>query len=443
MKKGKKTQAPQTSEDFLEAGIEEEDGGDRWISSGDVAKGVRFYQRAYRLYRRCIELGADDVASKQDAIYNICRMEYVVYNKVVKTGVLEEISGQLEDDSEQDGSVIVRDIRNIGKHYEEAIEMLGGIEKCQIDLLYNFGQVTVETGEELEDPAYVEQGVKIFEMVMNRQADQIKEMAGYTVENEEESSNYGPRALSETMVTYLQGLYLLVEDESQSVDRLHAEQDKINQVVQEFHNLQSEYDLDDLRLKEDMQLIETQLRGLEHIKKNDLDGLIAFVREIDSDPEASRALHMIEIDLFLDYIAQNDPEDQLKWKAYSLALTAANNGLKKENSRSDPINQIKLYIIKGDLEWLRLNLKPFPSAVHNAKTLESNAKAMYSSAINHSQNCLNVNWDIQNLGREASVKLNLLNNSYSPLPKDKPILDHMISMNLISPNQINSNDNSP
>jgi hypothetical protein len=38
MKKGKKTPALQTSEDFLEAGIEEEDGGDRWISSGDVAK---------------------------------------------------------------------------------------------------------------------------------------------------------------------------------------------------------------------------------------------------------------------------------------------------------------------------------------------------------------------------------------------------------------------
>jgi hypothetical protein len=122
-------------------------------------------------------------------------------------------------------------------------------------------QVTVETGEELEDPAYVEQGVKCFEMVMNRQADQIKEMAGYTVENEEESSNYGPRALSETMVTYLQGLYLLVEDESQSVDRLHAEQDKINQVIQEFHNLQSDYDLDDIKLKEDMQLIEIQLRA--------------------------------------------------------------------------------------------------------------------------------------------------------------------------------------
>jgi hypothetical protein len=76
---------------------------------------VRFYQRAYRLYRKCIELGADDVASKQDAIYNICRMEYVVYNRVVKTGVLEEIEGQLEDESEQEGSVIVRDIRNIGK----------------------------------------------------------------------------------------------------------------------------------------------------------------------------------------------------------------------------------------------------------------------------------------------------------------------------------------
>jgi hypothetical protein len=100
-----------------------------------------------------------------------------------------------------------------------------------------------------------------------------------------------------------------------------------------------------------------------------------------------------------------------------LALTAANNGLKKENSRSDPINQIKLYIIKGDLEWLRLNLKPFPSAVHNAKTLESNARAMYSSAVNHTQNCLNVNWDIQNLGREASVKLQLLTDSYSPLQR--------------------------
>lgn len=436
MPKGKKTPAPQTSEEFLEAGIEEEDGGDRWTSSGDVAKGVRFYQRAYRLYRKCIELGNNDVESKQDAIYNICRMEYVVYNRVVKTSVLADIEGQLEDDSEEEGSVIVRDIRNIGKHYEEAVEMLGGIEKCQIDLLYNFGQVKVETGEELDDPAYIEQGVKIFEVVMNRQADQIKEMAGYTVENEEESSNYGPRALSETMVTYLQGLYLLVEDESQSVDRLHAEQDKINQVIQEFHNLQTEYDLDDIKLKEDMQLIEVQLKGLEYIKQGALEELIAYIREIDSDPETSRALHMIEIDLFLDYIAQNDCEDQLKWKAYSLALTAASNGLRKDNSRSDPINQIKLYIIKGDLEWLRLNLRPFPSAVHNAKTLESNAKAMYTTAINHTQNCLNVNWDMENLGREASVKLQLLTDSYSPVPRDKSILDHMIAMNLISPDQI-------
>lgn len=456
MKKNKNNNTPKNSEEFLDAGIEEEDGGDRWLNSGDIAKGVRFYQRAYNLYRQCIDASSSSSNNndKQDAIYNICRMEYVIYCRVIKPGIYDEIKDQLENDE----AVIVKDIINIGKHYEDAIDLLGGVENCNsIDLLYNYGQVLIETGEEIDDLEFLKKGVGIFELVMSKQSEQLKQLEGFTEiqehqgqeeetndnQNHNNSNNFGPNALAETLTTYLQGLYLILEDENSSIENFDSKQDHVVEIIDKFNQLKATYAIAP-KLIEDMEVIKLQIQGLKFIKNADLDGLIDLIRSQENNSENDIVpRYMIEIDLFLDYITHNAAvlSDHLKWKCYSLALNSASNGLKKlsdTSSTSDPINQIKLWIIKGDLEWLRLNLKQnnFPNAIHNSKTLESNAKSFYTTAINLTKNTLNVNWDIQNLANEARIKKAVLlgeyDSAHSQSAQDLSVLQHMVQMNLIA-----------
>ncbi|KAI3404245.2 hypothetical protein KGF56_003006 [Candida oxycetoniae] len=66
---------PVTPQDFFDHGSSEEESGDRWLGS-DIAKSLRFYQRAYTAYRKCISLSSVPIP---DAYYNSCRLALQVY----------------------------------------------------------------------------------------------------------------------------------------------------------------------------------------------------------------------------------------------------------------------------------------------------------------------------------------------------------------------------
>ncbi|KAA8892738.1 hypothetical protein FN846DRAFT_982211 [Sphaerosporella brunnea] len=70
-KKNKKV--PETADDFLDAGIEYEESGDRW-KPGDKQKALRFYNRAIEAYQSAIRLNPRSF----DATYNKARLEYKV-----------------------------------------------------------------------------------------------------------------------------------------------------------------------------------------------------------------------------------------------------------------------------------------------------------------------------------------------------------------------------
>lgn len=45
LSKEKKAAEPTTASEFLDAGVDDEEHGDRWIDSGDIPKAIRFYQK--------------------------------------------------------------------------------------------------------------------------------------------------------------------------------------------------------------------------------------------------------------------------------------------------------------------------------------------------------------------------------------------------------------
>ncbi|KAL1999550.1 hypothetical protein VTN02DRAFT_4361 [Thermoascus thermophilus] len=48
-KKKAKQQEPETADEFLAAGVEQEEGGEKW-RAGDAAKAMRFFMRAIDIY---------------------------------------------------------------------------------------------------------------------------------------------------------------------------------------------------------------------------------------------------------------------------------------------------------------------------------------------------------------------------------------------------------
>uniref|UniRef100_A0A060TCC0 ARAD1D38324p n=1 Tax=Blastobotrys adeninivorans TaxID=409370 RepID=A0A060TCC0_BLAAD len=457
-KKNKSAPAPKTPTEFLEAGISEEDGGDRWISSGDVPKGVRFYQRAYRLYKRAIELVNDNqqqlhqdngLEIRNDAIYNICRMQFVVYMQVVKTDLLDEIASKLEPEPGHD-SVIVKDIAAIASAHEQAVNMAGGPHVCPIDLVYNYAQVLVEAGERAHEDGNGLEAVQlfasagdVFKVVVERQVTQLLELEqqsagdlkqgaddGDNKNNNNDDSdnagddpepqdsrgmNFGPAALIDTLVTNSHCLvsYLSVTPEKEQVSSvLQAHIGKLGEALDkylergEIHSGQADEAriaaasaLSAITMARSQAQQQSPSAQVESINK------MWALEELPNSP----ARYMAQADAFIELADSfENGADGQAWKALTNASGALQQGLNTNPVTVDAVNTCRLWNAKGDVEWMRRKLAPVdPSAQRNELTLLSNSKVYYTNAVNVQS--LNVTQELRELKEEATVKLKILN----------------------------------
>ncbi|ODQ65002.1 hypothetical protein NADFUDRAFT_42302 [Nadsonia fulvescens var. elongata DSM 6958] len=181
-KKSKSTPVPVTSDDNLHCGTIEEDSGDRWLSSGDLVKALRFYNRALEYYSTAQRLipsnntlpttTASNSNSRAlfDSQYNIARLYFSIWQQLIETGNWQESATTIELMQQLGFNVPTlregdQDIMNtdsiwamIIEAYERALEY-GSVDLHPVgqaprtwDLLVNYGYVMLSVCEEsMED----------------------------------------------------------------------------------------------------------------------------------------------------------------------------------------------------------------------------------------------------------------------------------------------------
>lgn len=136
---------PQTADEFLDQGAIDEESGDRWLGS-DLAKALRFYQKAYNQYLMAIKLSPN---STLDSYYNASRLLFHVYNQYFKTdGVSVYDLNNVEDAISDGEDSVVQNLSEIVSAHEKAIDVANSLNvRIPLDLLFNTALVYTEVIE--------------------------------------------------------------------------------------------------------------------------------------------------------------------------------------------------------------------------------------------------------------------------------------------------------
>ena len=438
-KKGKAVPAPVTIEDFLDCGVEEEEHGDRWIDSGDVPKALRFYQKAFTLYMRAVDMGrqrgpataSDDVKFVQDAAFNVARMQYVVYSKVVKTGLIDEMPNVVPSE----GGVVPASLEDVARAHEQALALIQ--QGVPTDLLYTNGQVLAELGEERESAEILSRALESFQKVFEYQVNELKqtvnidqvaeggsviapETTNATQKTEEMSVGQAvtPSSTVETIVSCLDCLNTLLEicrDEDSPyitpqpavANYVTAALAGIHIMVRDFFNIVTQFGVEGTdsgtfvsvsqTLAQETaiaiaQLLSTCAESLELLTSIWTSSLISqesveTVGKVLGTTEHTVQLpetterYMAASDAFLGYIERPriSPEDQ--WTAYGKASALLKRAWEVVQPSTPVLVKLQLLVARGDVDFLRSRL-PIPAADKNKAVLQKNAGNMYVSAIN-------------------------------------------------------------
>ncbi|ANB14308.1 Uncharacterized protein YNL193W [Sugiyamaella lignohabitans] len=437
-KKGKGPVAPVTAQDHLESGVTEEDHGDRWIGSGDAAKALRFYQTANSLYRKAIALDQGQSWVSKDSIYNIARMQYMIFIKVVKPGLLPELAPLLNPETNPAESVIAQDISVIVQTHEQA---LNASAEPGIDLLYNYAQVLVEAGEETDQAQWFVQAAEVFDRVLSLQIakftaplptyDDSVATQDVDSDDDDEDSNDSrptPAVILDTQQSFLQCLTYLIESSRDETTPetvlIHVEtakskadelQAQILELIAKFSTAPGAPIATAPTTSETSQnltpdQVEDAVVCIAKYKSalcTSLEELVA----VWSDPSLPETAHryLTQADAYLDtqeLIPSSTPQEDAHntlWKAYSLAASLLAKAPQPANT---PIlTKRRILLVRGDIDWLRAQLNT-AAAIKNRPVLLRNAEVYY-------QNCINVpslaqDLDNELIVREASVKKQLL-----------------------------------
>lgn len=391
-KKENISQELKTADDYLNAGTDEEDSGDRWIKSGDVPKGVRFYQRAFRYYLKVIELAttaSEDQEIANDSKYNMARIQYVVYTSVVKPKLLLKIQDKLEPN---DPGLIVMNIETVAANHEQTINQTGGQDECLIDLLYNYAQVLSDCGEEV-DKRYYQNSSSLFTKCYQRQ---VKEQ-------------FPPVIILETMISNLRCCTAMREEEEEESTIVSNSTPNSNlenietQLISEIDRLITEIGQDD-----DNNCINTVNDGriavaqyLSTINNNDQQKLMEIWENGELTLPCTAQRYMAQADAFISAST---------WTCLSQAAKSLQQGLNLNKSNNTNITDtVKLWIAKGDVEWLRSNVNS-EVALKNQNTLRSNARVFYTNGLNTLKRTIVADGgsELPQLKREGEVKINVL-----------------------------------
>jgi hypothetical protein len=133
--------------DHLEQGSIEEESGDRWLGS-DLAKSLRFYQKAYTHYLAAIAQDPKAI----DPYYNSSRLLFHVYSQYSRTDGVDV--GRLDNVDEVVSSTnsVLQPLEFIVQCHEQALDVvLHNNATPSLDLLYNTAMVYIEVLESEQD----------------------------------------------------------------------------------------------------------------------------------------------------------------------------------------------------------------------------------------------------------------------------------------------------
>lgn len=129
----------------------EEESGDRWLGS-DLAKAIRFYQRAYLSYLRVLEMPIDTPQVKLDAYYNISRLLFHVYTQYFRTDGVSVNELQNIDEVLTSEQSVIQKLPVIVQYHEQTAEISHQLQiPLSTDLLYNTALVYTQVIEDQQD----------------------------------------------------------------------------------------------------------------------------------------------------------------------------------------------------------------------------------------------------------------------------------------------------
>ncbi|VVT43998.1 uncharacterized protein SAPINGB_P000251 [Magnusiomyces paraingens] len=442
-KKKKKAAEPTTASEFLDAGVDDEEHGDRWIDSGDIPKAIRFYQKAAGYYQQAITMSrSNDKTIRDDATYNFARMQYVVYTKVVKTGELDNLDlGRLG--VPLDGSGIVpTGISQVLQTQEHALNEVGsnGINGIPLDQLYTYGQVLAEAGEETENVATVQRAAEVFQGILERQLVAISELENEefddgeitTVENPQQADKtvalaaqegVVPTSVVETITSLLDSLNTLLELSRDDSTPFILPQPPVPQcleavanTVRQLSQISTKYNGTSDQ-KTSFLAIPSRVLSDAHIAiaqilstcSESVECLVAIWTEPPSSPVLVEFLPKVlgpnisrkplglpdtvhcalaAADALFGYAERPGISADVRWTAYSRSLTILKTAWERVAAGAtgyadaDPAEKLQVLMARGDAELLRASLQGLPAAEKHREVLRRNARNMYTSADN-------------------------------------------------------------
>lgn len=443
-KADKKKQVLETADDYMEAAIEEEDQGDRWIAS-DLAKGVRFYERAFGLYNQVLSRTTSEELIV-DARYNMLRMQFFVYTKVVKSGYLPEIQGKIANES-GGNQVVVGKITDLVQLFRELISTASSRDDVDIDVLFNYAQVLTEAGEEEDNAGYLTEACQVFEAILARQMPQLEAIIQSFGSQESESVNepsndelekvgesakqdaprYAkqseavvPATVLETLVSLINSITSIYELD-QPIDMDHQSDLVVNQIQALMAmNLPDSLKLEASAIDEALVAI-AKLRSAQLLARQPATSqVLEQLQSIWSDPAMASATSasrfLAQSDIFQDFAHQATSGSEA-WQGLGQAAKSIDSPLQAAISSSSGTSnistqeKIRLWIQRGDIEFARSQLD-YEASIKHRSVLERNAQTYYRNASN-----------VQSLGAgaaelhlEASVKMQLVGNNQIDIP---------------------------
>lgn len=403
---------PQTIEDFIEEGAIEEESGDRWLGS-DLAKALRFYQKAFSNYQQATRVQNAENATLQDAYYNALRLLFHVHSQFAKADGVDV--SQLKNVSEiltGDDTSVVQDIHHILLAHERSMEVNPGA--VPLDLFYNSALVYTEAIEESEDFGEMEsmayKAQAIIKEVLRQQIAEFQEflvlfLAPATAEvapeeNQEFTSSktvQPPDIVDSVIAGY--GLAQAILEGVEGQAELQSAVSFVAPFVQDLEAVVVEIkSLGDSELvapvekdqENEYLLAKACTQALSCSSLEEVYGVWEHARLPEIPQRYMLAADSIET-VIERFGSEIDPQD------YWGALTRMNNFLKKaqellgaEQRAKNPndlgvgalISQLaSVYIARSDVDLQRSQL-PLEAAQKNLEVLQKNAKAFLKNAMN-------------------------------------------------------------
>ncbi|KAF5094005.1 hypothetical protein D0Z00_003738 [Geotrichum galactomycetum] len=416
-KKPAKEIEPTTAEEFFDAGTVFEDSGDRWIaSSSDVPKALRFYQKAYDHYLRAIQLGQRG-SIVNDAAYNVARVQYVIYLKVVKPAVETDLVPS---------PVIPTSLDQVAAAHERALSLHDG-SSLPVDLLYTYGQVLADLGEEREDLLIMTKAVERFQQVLEYQLENLvpadddatdagealsSEATGSASKTEEISVGYTvtPATVTDTILTFLDCLATIFQlcrsDHALQLDSaVEKTTEIVHIVVRELLTLVRTYGVEDLSKSflaiprsavnelaiSLAQLQSTWCESLDDITaiwsngsaplpfRDQLLGVVEALPELPNTPERFLAAS----DAFIGFCERPGLDPKVIWTALGQASQLLKQAWALAAAPGANVTlalKLQILLARGDTELQRSRVSGSADAEANRPVLVKNATNLYSSA---------------------------------------------------------------